>query len=144
MQQLVQLQSTLDQKRQELARLEAELNAMRRQNLLDLASQNGFESTDALIIALAEFASPEIARIFSQQSKTGGRTSPPKVPAYHSKKRKKRAAISEDLLSKVLAEIKRGALVAAEIADKFGISVSAVNQIKRRNGLTRPKKSSTH
>lgn len=131
---IANLQSTLDQKRQELARLEAELQAAQRATLSRLPADAGFDSADSLIRALAEFASPRlqaaVASAFGNQR--GG-----SAASGDERSRKKRVTVTDELREQIAAEIKRGELGANEIASKFDVSASTVNQLKQRLGLTR-------
>lgn len=132
---LGQLQSTLEQKRQELARLEAELLAAQRAKLVNLAADHGFETTDALIFALAEHASPALRSIVSKKTDPVG--APSVTNPERRRPRKQRAQITEILRQQIIAELKRGSLISSDIAAKFGVSTSSVNQMKHQNGLTR-------
>ena len=137
---IVNLQTTLDQKRQELARLEAELKAAQRETLARLPADYGFDSADALIRALAEFASPRM-----QAAVAGAFSGAPRslsAPPEGERSRKKRVTVTDDLREQIAAEIKQGTLSANEIAAKFDVSSSTVNQLKQRLGLTRTRKRS--
>ncbi len=140
MQDLNKLQSQLEQKRQELARLEAELVQARREKLAKIAPENGFGSTDELILALFDLLTPEMMANLTKKHEL---SSPPESrSAYHrgQKGRKKRAFINDGIRQQIIAELTRNAMNAADIAAKFGVSVSAVNQLKRRHGLTKRRK----
>lgn len=131
MSELAQLQTALDQKRQELSRLENELKSAQREKLSRLPSEHGYETADELIQALAEFASPQVQaalRTTSAAHAPGGRVK---------HERKKRVVISDALRQKIAAEIERGRMIAAEIASKFDVSVSTINQMKQKLGAVK-------
>lgn len=133
---IVNLQSTLDQKRQELARLEAELKTAQRDSLSRLPAEYGFDSADSLIQALAEFASAPLQSAIAAALDSGraprGFAKPPAEGG-----RKKRVTVSDELRESIAEELKRGTLGANEVALKFNVSASTVNQLKQRLGLTR-------
>jgi hypothetical protein len=128
------LQAALDQKRQELTRLELELCAAQRQRLPEIHCEYGFQTIDELIKALAEFASPSL-RTAIQKCLSTGKGSPQNTT---SKIRKKRAVITDEMKDKIRVALARQSEVAADIAKHFNVSVSAVNQLKRKLGLTKP------
>lgn len=129
---IINLQSTLDQKRQELAQLEAELKAAQRTRLSSLPAEFGFDSADSLIAALAEFASPRMQAALSTRAFRG-----PAAASIGERARKKRVTITDEMREKIAAEIKRGTMRANDIAAKFDVSSSTVNQLKQRLGATR-------
>lgn len=133
---ILNLQTTLDQKRQELARLEAELKHAQRERLQHLASEHGFDSTDDLIRALAEFASPGLRATLGDADASGRALQRSAAPAAGGT-RKKRVTVSDALREQIATELRRGALGALEIAAKFDVSASTVNQMKQKLGLTR-------
>jgi hypothetical protein len=130
------LVSTLDQKRQELARMEIELKQAQRQRLQNLAAEMGFQSTDELIQELAPFASPALAGAIRDldgaQASNGKHL--PRAPAGA---RKPRAMVNDETRHKLANELKAGRRTAAEIAKMFDVSSSLVNQLKGKLGLTR-------
>lgn len=112
----------LDATRRKLAKLEAK----RLNDLQNLAPSLGFDSTQELISAL------------QQTLKSGAKTAA--KPAVKKKAgRKKRAVITKETESSVASFAKRG-WTSARIAAKLDISVPTVQNIKKRQGLVKPRR----
>jgi hypothetical protein len=134
------LVSTLDQKRQELARIEIELRQAQRQRLETLAGDMGFRNTDELIIELAAFASPALTAAIRARATARELRSPAGISHGGSQARKSRATVNDETREKLTAELKTGTRRAAEIAEMFGVSTSLVNQLKQKLGLTKKRR----
>jgi hypothetical protein len=134
------LVSTLDQKRQELARIEIELKQAQRQRLETLAGDMGFQNTDELIVGLAAFASPALTAAIRARDSAREFRSPAGASHAVSRARKSRATVSDETREKLTAELKNGTRRAADIAEMFGVSTSLVNQLKQKLGLTKKRR----
>jgi len=130
-------QLILYRKRQELAKLEAELKAAQRERLPQIAQELGLPSTDELILSLAEFATPALRDVL-QRWKSTERAD--RWAGSGGSYRKRRALITPELRERIIREIKLSGKTAAEIAKQFGISASSVNNMKQRFRLTHRKK----
>lgn len=129
------LVSTLDQKRQELARIEIELKQVQQQRLGLLAEEMGFASTDDLVHELAAFVSPDLAAAIKGEK--GAFRHKVKHPlGIHGRPRKRRASVSGELREKIASELRAGTRTAIDIARSFDVSTSLVNQLKKKLGLT--------
>lgn len=127
----------LDQKRQELARLELELKQAQRVRLEKLYVETGFLTPDELILALAEHAGPEIKNALFSIGTPAAESQGARVSARTHAPRRPRAVVTESLRKQLAKELRGGRMTARQIASKFGVSASLVNQMKRKLGLTR-------
>jgi hypothetical protein len=136
---LSSLLSTLDQKRQELTRIESELKQAQSQRLGNLAAELGFKDTDELIRELAAFASAKLAAAIRNEGEILGRDTK-RSHRLALPPRKRRAVVNSEMRDKLGAELKARTRTAAEIATMFGVSASLVNQVKRSLGLVQKRR----
>lgn len=136
------LQTSLAKKQAELATLEKELAKARESQFTELPAKLGLKSIDALILALAGYASPRLKRalkgVWGEKIAAAPKSEvKPEVPAKPAKR--KRARITPELKEKIVAALQAGGKTAGVVAAEYGVSVAAVNVIKRQAGLTKPK-----
>lgn len=142
---LQSLQNSLAEKQAELAKLERELEAARQAQFGALPAQLGLGSIDAVIRALAEFASPRLRKAI--QGGRGGRSvaaaprrkaAPAAAPkAAADSARRKRTRITPELKDQIVAALQAGDKTAGAVAAAFGVSGASVNNIKKAAGLTK-------
>lgn len=138
------LQRAIAKRQADLLKLERELAAEARKQFSSLPKQLGLKSVDALIKALAPYASPRMKALLK-----GGDAFAPKAtgtpekaaPAQKApRKRRRRATITEEIREGVIAAAKAGDKTNQQIADEFKISVPSVNNIKKAAKLTAKRK----
>ena len=138
------LQNSMAKKQAELAMLEKELEAARDAQFTELPAKLGLNSIDALIKALASYASPRLRgalkSVFGEKpvvvaapKREAESEAPPKAG------KRKRARITPELREEIVKALKAGGKTGGAVAAEFGISVAAVNIIKREAGLTKKK-----
>ena len=137
------LQNSMAKKQAELAMLEKELEAARDAQFTELPAKLGLNSIDALIKALAGYASPRlrgaIKSVFGEKPVVAASKSEDKPAAPAKAGKRKRARITPELREEIVTALKAGGKTGGAVAAEFGISVAAVNIIKREAGLTRKK-----
>lgn len=130
-------------KQAELAALEKELEAARDAQFTELPAKLGLNSIDALIKALASYASPRLRgalkSVFGAKPVVAASKSEDKPEAPAKIGKRKRARITPELRDEIGTALKAGGKTAGAVAAEFGISVAAVNIIKREAGLTKKK-----
>ena len=98
-----------------------------RKKVATLAKKLGYRSAEELISVLYSGAK-------------ASKAVPAAASAAPAEGKRKRARITEEDRAAIVAALKQGDLSAAEIAEKFGISLPSVNLIKKAAGLTKSRK----
>lgn len=146
------LAQTLEKKKAELVKLEAELLEAREKELTALPAQVGLESVDELIKALAAFASPRMKRLLAGKvvhartaaagvattAVASARRKSAKSAPDGTSSRRTRTKITDEIKAQVKTLTEEGK-TGAEIAAVAGISLPSVANIKRELGLTKPR-----
>jgi len=139
------LRDSLAKKQAELATLEKELEAARIAQFTELPATFGLNSIDAVIKALAGYASPRLKRalkgVFDEKTEVAAAKREAKSAAPVKTGKRKRALITPELKEEIIKTLKAGGKTAGAVAAEFGISGATVNNIKKEAGLTRQKKS---
>ena len=141
------LREPLARKQAEVANLEQELIAAQAAQFTELPARLGLDSIDAVIKALAPFASPRLKGALAKAF--GGKLPAPVVvvaapaeeaPAAPAAKaeRRKRATITPEIKEAVVQALQAGKTTGA-VAAECGVSPATVNNIKRAAGLTKPR-----
>ena len=107
--------------------LEQKIRTLQRQQLRSLADRMGFESADQLILALAEYASPDLRA----HIQSAGLTARLRVP------------FPLDLKEKIRAELAAGEKSVAKLSRQYGPSQPTIMGWKREWGMTRPRQKKT-
>src|SRR4051812_38917841 len=136
------LAQTLEKKKAELAKLEAEIAEARQNELTALPKQVGFETVDDLIKALAAFASPRLKGLLGGTGRRGRRAASKSAGSSHSagavvtaEGKRKRTKITDEIKAQV-KKLTEDGKTGAEIAAATGVSLPSVANIKRELGLT--------
>ncbi|MCF7688518.1 MAG: helix-turn-helix domain-containing protein [Cephaloticoccus sp.] len=108
----------------EVARLETQQRIKEEERLKQLAGEFGLESVDALIRRLADYASPALRK--QLQGEAG-------------EVRGKRARVTQELKAQVVADLQAGGTASA-VAEKFGVSLPTVQNIKKAAGLVKARR----
>lgn len=137
------LQESLAKKQAELATLEKELEAARQAQFTDLPARVGLSSIDALIRALADFASPRLKGalkgVFAEKTVKAAPKAEVKAEAPVKAGKRKRARVTPELKDQIVKALKAGGKTAGAVAAEFGVSGATVNNIKKAAGLTKDK-----
>ncbi len=137
------LQNSLAKKQAELAILERELEAARDAQFTTLPAQLGLGSIDAVIKALAGYASPRLQRalrnVIGEKAVVAAPRTGVKPEALAKVGQRKRARITPGLKEEIVKALQAGGKTAAAVAAEFGVSVAAINLIKKAAGLTKRK-----
>jgi hypothetical protein len=137
------LQNSLTKKQAELATLEKELEAAREAQFTELPAKLGLNSMDALIKALAGYASSRLKgalkSAFGEKIAVAAPKSEDKAEVPAKAGKRKRARITPELKEEIITALKAGGRTAGAVAAEFSVSVAAVNIIKRDAGLTKKK-----
>ena len=137
------LQNSLAKKQAELAILEKELEAARDAQFTELPAKLGLSSIDAVIKALAGYASPRLKGALKGVFGEAGVVSAPKREAKSvtpaTTGRRKRARITPELKEAIVNALRAGGKTAGAVAAEFGVSGPSVNNIKKAAGLTKQK-----
>jgi DNA invertase Pin-like site-specific DNA recombinase len=137
------LQESLAKKQAELATLEKELEAARQAQFTDLPARVGLSSIDALIRALADFASPRLKGalkgVFAEKAVKAAPKAEVKAEAPVKAGKRKRARVTPELKDQIVKALKAGGKTAGAVAAEFGVSGATVNNIKKAAGLTKDK-----
>ena len=138
------LQDSLAKKQAELALLEKELETAQEAQFTELPAKLGLNSIDALIKALAAYASPRLKGAL--KGAFGEKTVPaaapktePKPTAPAKTAKRKRAHITPELKEEIIKVLKEGGKTTGAVAAQFSISGASVNNIKKEAGLTQKK-----
>jgi hypothetical protein len=115
-----------------VAKLEQALASEREGKLRNLHTDVGFESREELIAALRGLGGARAGG-----AKRGRK--PGRPPGRTKSGRKKRAKITPELRDQIIAAVKGGATGQA-VADKYGVSLPTVQNIKNAAGLTKKRK----
>jgi DNA invertase Pin-like site-specific DNA recombinase len=140
---LQNLQETLAKKQAEVAALEQELRTAQESQFTELPAKLGLDSIDAVIRALAPYASPRLKGALNKALATKAVATvrmveeKPAAPAKAGKR--KRAKITPELKEAIVKALQTGEKTAGEVAAEFGVSGATVNNIKREAGLTKKK-----
>lgn len=134
------LQRAIAKRQADLQKLEKELAAEAHKQFTVLPRQFGLKSIDALIKALAPYASPRMKALLKGGPAIAPAAAPKTAKAAPEKKaprkRRKRAKITDEIRAGVIAAVKAGGKTNQQIADEFGISVPSVGNIKAAAKLT--------
>ncbi|MBI4624645.1 MAG: transposase family protein [Verrucomicrobia bacterium] len=137
------LQESLAKKQAELATLQRELEAARQAQFSELPAKVGLGSVDALIKALADFASPRLIGalkgVFAEKPVKAAPRSGAKAEAPAKAGKRKRARITPELKDQIVKALKAADKTVSAVAAEFGVSGATVNNIKKEAGLTRNK-----
>lgn len=141
------LRESLAKKQAEVAALEQELRSAQESQFTELPAKLGLESIDAVIKALAPYASPRLRGVLSKAVGARVKSAPVAVAPAGEKpavaparvEKRKRAKVTPELKEQIVAALQAGEKIAAEVAAEFGVSVPTVNNIKRDAGLTKKK-----
>lgn len=139
------LRRAYERRQADLLKLEKELAAEAQKQFTVLPKQFGLKSIDALIKALAPYASPRMKALLKGGPASAPTTAAPKAakaaPAEKApRKRRKRAKITDEVRDNVIAAVKAGGKTNQQIADEFGISLPSVGNIKAAAKLTAKRK----
>lgn len=141
------LRETLARKQAEVASLEQELSAAQAAQFTELPAKLGLDSIDAVIKALAAYASPRLkgalAKAFGGKLPATSvlREAPAKeksAPPSAKPERRKRVTVTPELKDAVIQALQAGKTTSA-VAEECGVSPATVNNIKRAAGLTKPR-----
>jgi hypothetical protein len=135
------LRESLAKKQAEVATLEKELLTAQAARFTDLPAQLGLDSIDAVILALADHASPRLQRalkkFFGTKAVVAVRNVAEKAAEPVKAGRRKRTKVTPELKVEITKALEAGDKTAGEVAAAFGVSGATVNNIKRDAGLTK-------
>lgn len=138
------LRRAYERRQADLLKLEKELAAEAQKQFTVLPKQFGLKSIDALIKALAPYASPRMKALLKGGPASAPAAAPKAAKAAPAekapRKRRKRAKITDEVRDNVIAAVKAGGKTNQQIADEFGISLPSVGNIKAAAKLTAKRK----
>jgi hypothetical protein len=140
---LLTLQESLAKKQAEVAALENELRTAQAAQFTELPAKLGLDSIDAVIRALAPYASPRLkgalGKVLGGNSDGGARRVAVKPAAEPKAEKRKRATLTPELREQIIKALQAGDKTVGAVATECGVSSATVNNIKRDAGLTKKK-----
>lgn len=138
---LLSLQESLARKQAEVAALENELRAAREAQFTELPAKLGLESIDAVIRALAPYASPRLkgalVPVLGVREPAPARRTMAKAAAPAKGEKRKRTTMTPELKDGIVKALQDGDKTVGAVAAEFGVSTATVSNLKRASGLTK-------
>lgn len=131
----------IESTKSKLAELQKKADSERGKQLNGLHSSLGYASRDELIAALRglEGGAKVKGRPGRKPKSAAAAPAPAAAAAAPTKKRSKRARITDDTRQKIVAALKGGAK-GTQVAKEYGISLPSLQNIKKAAGLTKNRK----
>jgi transposase-like protein len=126
------LQVALARKQAEVATLRQQLRMAEQELFTSLPTLLGLESIDALLLALAPYASPYAQQQLASIAAAGRNAQTDEITAM-----RKQGRITPEARAAIIERLKTSELTAEQIAREFHVSTPSVNLIKRKAGLTK-------